>query len=596
MLDALNQVIHQITADPLGNIKGILLIIVILGVAIKLAPKGVSIAGHDAGQLFLLAALPLFFIDFGTSAEYAAGELHKILAESNLQVYAGYADITIALLNIAFGGLYIYALGIFRDGGGADTASMRYLGPMAAIMVAFLLLEDYTLTVVVSSLSGADQLLSTVNALDASPIAHILLGVGIAFLTCWLTLRGRKDASRVTFVILFTYAALMVITFIALGVQASQGVKEIAGVNGQLVPIVPIPAPDPNMSIVNIVGVVANSVLHGLVALTGLEAVSNGLQFIKDQDSFYVIWGKKHLPQWAGLWKFLSGRVGVGRTIQFGFLFWGGLTTTLNSLFSNYFNVIDGTNGRTLVGNLAYIGLIPMGGFVFYFFRQVWSSLTLSFANMTAYEDMQSTAYRDGVRGILPVRLVYRSPNGNFPRPVILTFVVASLIMILVAGNTSAAIPFYGIGVFAPIAFMGFSVRRHILVTKPGGYQIAAVVTFVIASLSVVIFMSQIVGKFEEGGWIRLVTFSSLYISGHLILLNRGGERTEKLAYHLIHEVSRIEGTMAELLLWQTHMMQTYRENMRRRIANRRHRGADNGGERLQMLPYPPYQIHYDLH
>src|SRR5450432_1056396 len=239
MLDALNQVIHQITADPLGNIKGILLIIVILGVAIKLAPKGVSIAGHDAGQLFLLAALPLFFIDFGTSAEYAAGELHKILAESNLQVYAGYADITIALLNIAFGGLYIYALGIFRDGGGADTASMRYLGPMAAIMVAFLLLEDYTLTVVVSSLSGADQLLSTVNSLEtASPIVHIVLGVGIAWLTCWLTLRGRKDASRVTFVILFMYAALMVITFIALGVQASQGVKEIAGVNGQLVPIV----------------------------------------------------------------------------------------------------------------------------------------------------------------------------------------------------------------------------------------------------------------------------------------------------------------------------------------------------------------------
>ncbi len=73
MSDALNQVIQQITAHPLDNIKGILLIIVILGVAIKLAPKGVSIAGHDAGQLFLLAALPLFFIDFGTSAEYAAG-------------------------------------------------------------------------------------------------------------------------------------------------------------------------------------------------------------------------------------------------------------------------------------------------------------------------------------------------------------------------------------------------------------------------------------------------------------------------------------------------------------------------------------------
>src|SRR5437763_15215361 len=135
-----------------------------------------------------------------------------------MQEYAPYGVLAIALLNIAFGGLYMYALGVFRDGGGASTASLRYLGPMIALMVAFLLLEDYTLTVVVSSLSGADQLLSTVNALEASPIIHIVLGVGIAWLTAWLTLRGRKDAAKVTFVILFVYAALMVITFVSLGV------------------------------------------------------------------------------------------------------------------------------------------------------------------------------------------------------------------------------------------------------------------------------------------------------------------------------------------------------------------------------------------
>src|SRR5258707_4453665 len=207
MPDIFNQILHQITTNPGDNIRGIIIILVLLAIAFKLAPRGVSIAGHDAGQLFLLAALPLFFIDFATSAEYAAGELHRVLAEHNLFMYAPLGDLIIALLNIAFGGLYIYALGVFRDGGGASTASLRYLGPTIAIMVAFLLLEDYTLTVVVSSLSGADQILSTVNALDAAPLFHIVLGVGIAWLTAWLTLRGRKDAARVTFVILFIYAA-----------------------------------------------------------------------------------------------------------------------------------------------------------------------------------------------------------------------------------------------------------------------------------------------------------------------------------------------------------------------------------------------------
>src|SRR5258708_39310186 len=108
---------------------------------------------------------------------------------------------------------------------------------------------------------------------------------------------------------------------------------------------------------------------------------------------------------------------------------------------------------------------------------------------------MLSTAYLDGVLVFLPIGLVYRAPNGTFPRPVIMTFLVATVIMILVGGNTSAAIPFYGIGVFAPIAFMGFSVRRHLLHTKPRGYKTAAVGTFNIARLSVFSFMSQIVGK-----------------------------------------------------------------------------------------------------
>src|SRR5260221_3890567 len=114
MQDVWQAILLNFQQHPLDNIKGVLLILVLIGVAFKLAPRGVSVAGHDAGQLFLLAALPLFFIDFATSAEYAAGELHHVLAESNLQMYAPVADLIIALLNIAFGGLYIYALGGLR--------------------------------------------------------------------------------------------------------------------------------------------------------------------------------------------------------------------------------------------------------------------------------------------------------------------------------------------------------------------------------------------------------------------------------------------------------------------------------------------------
>src|SRR5260370_38747532 len=118
-------------------------------------------------------------------------------------------------------------------------------------MVAFLLLQDYTLTVVVSSLSGADQLLSTVNAFDTAQwYVHVVLGVGIAWLTAWLTLRGRKDAANVTFIILSMYAAMMIITFIALGGETSQVGKRLAPANGPLDPIRPLLTPEPCLTFV----------------------------------------------------------------------------------------------------------------------------------------------------------------------------------------------------------------------------------------------------------------------------------------------------------------------------------------------------------
>src|SRR5258707_8094735 len=179
---------------------------------------------------------------------------------------------------------------------------------------------------------------------------------------------------------------------------------------------------------------------------------------------------------------------------------------------------------------------------------------------------MQSMAYGAGARGLLPANMMYRSPNGNLPRRVLIAFGAATVIMVLVAGNPSAAIPFYGIGVFAPISFMGFAGSRHLQINKPRHWHFASAATFIAGCLAVFIFMSQIVGKFEEGGWIRLITFSSLYITGHVIILSTWGERSDELARHLIHDVSRIEGTMAELLTWQTHMMQTYRHNLLSRI------------------------------
>src|SRR5512146_3094310 len=138
------------------------LLIVFVFVAYKVSPseKQEDAHVHGAGQIGLLAAVALFGVDYFTSYFYATGELMSSLHPYGLQKYAYIAVAVIAFANIAFGALYIYSLGAFPQGGGSFTAAMRYLGPSLSLIVAVVLIQDYVMTIVVSTLSGVDQLLS----------------------------------------------------------------------------------------------------------------------------------------------------------------------------------------------------------------------------------------------------------------------------------------------------------------------------------------------------------------------------------------------------------------------------------------------------
>src|SRR4030065_1779269 len=112
---------------------------------------------HGAGQIGMLAALALFGVDYATSYYYATGEMMSALHPYGLQQYSYFVVGVIAFANLAFGALYMYSLGIFNEGGGSYTASMRYLKPVLSLAVAVMLIQDYTLTIVVSALSGGDR-------------------------------------------------------------------------------------------------------------------------------------------------------------------------------------------------------------------------------------------------------------------------------------------------------------------------------------------------------------------------------------------------------------------------------------------------------
>ncbi|MGE5123093.1 MAG: hypothetical protein ACM3H7_01125 [Acidobacteriaceae bacterium] len=554
----------------------ILLLIVVVFLSYKVAPREREEDAHvhGAGQVGLLAAVALFGVDYFTSFYYATGEMMTVLHPYGLQHYAYISVAVIAIANFVFGALYMYSLGVFNEGGGSFTAAMRYLGPSLSLIVAVVLIQDYVFTIVVSTLSGVDQLLSLRDATGIHWIWHFLIGASLAAVTWWLTIRGRGESAQVVFTMLGIFVLLTVTMSVGL---LTANPAEVSS---------PFIEPTQPVSFGQAFYHLLTASMKGLVALTGLEAMSNGIQFVIHEDVRPIRWGKKHLPRLNKLWDFYSGKSGIGRFVQTSFLFYGGLTTFLLTYFSIRFNVFDGTNGRSLVGNLSFIGFgeIP-GGVVLFWAYQILAVVLLAAASMTAYQDMQAMAWRNVAIGEIPEVVVYRNPKGTFTRPVTAAALAAVLIQFLVRGNVSLAVPYYGVGVFLPIMAMGLAIRQHIKKSYTGRKRawgsLGASIAAVLAGL---VFIGQIAGKWTEGGWVVLISLSVLVLIAHAILLSPAGYRDARQIHRIIREKSRVEGPMGNIVEWQSLRTQEYRYRLLIGIA----RFAELFGVRRPMRFEPP--------
>ena len=201
------------------------------------------------------------------------------------------------------------------------------------------------------------------------------------------------------------------------------------------------------------------------------------------------------------------------------------------------------------------------GGVILFWAYQILAVLMLAAASMTALQDAQATEWRDVAIGEIPEAIVYRDPRGTFTRSVTITFVVAVVIMLLVRGQTTVAVPFYGVGVFMPITAMGLgrpqTFSRHISPGGPApGARWRAGLTAVLAA---VVFIGQIVGKWEEGGWMRADLLHHPVPAGPSGAALAAGFRDPKQIHRIVHDKARVQGGMASIVEWQAFKMQEYR-------------------------------------
>jgi hypothetical protein len=538
---------------------GVLVVIIFLAYKASPVEKEENAHIHGAGQIGLLAAIALFGVDYFTSYFYATGEMMHALHPYGIQEWGYIAAAIISVANIVFGVLYMYSLGIFNEGGGSYTASMRYLTPALSLIVAVVLIQDYIFTIVVSALSGGDQLLSVLGLYGTNWFWHFLIGGILAAITWYLTIRGRGESAQIVFTLLGIFVMM---TLLMVGGLIYANVQGLAAVE--------VEETIKEVSFSQALFHLLTASMKGLVALTGLEAMSNGIQFVINEDAEVVKWGKKRFPKLKGMWEFYSGKAGIGRFVQTSFLFYGGITTFMLSFFAIRFNVFDGTLGRTLVGNLAYIGFTQFpGGEIMFWVYQILAVALLSAASMTAFQDLQATEWRDVAIGELPEFIVYRNEQGTFTRSVTIGFIATIIIMLLVRGKTSVAVPFYGVGVFMPIMVMGLAIRKHILVHYTGRKRAwGAFAASAAAGLSAIVFVGQIVGKWAEGGWMVLISFAVLVLAANAMLISPGGFRDPKQIHRIVRDTARVQGAMASIVEWQSLKMQEYRYSVLIGITN----------------------------
>src|SRR5207249_907669 len=162
------------------------------------------------------------------------------------------------------------------------------------------LIQDYVLTIVVSALSGGDQLLSVIGLYGTSWLYHFAIGAILATITWYLTIRGRGESSRVVFMLLIIFVLLTIAMGIGLLIAHLKGI-----------PAIPLEEAPKAVSLGTALMHLLTASMKGMVALTGLEAVSNGIQFMKDEDTSLVKWGKTHMPRLNRLWNYYSGKSGV---------------------------------------------------------------------------------------------------------------------------------------------------------------------------------------------------------------------------------------------------------------------------------------------
>lgn len=356
--------------------------------------------------------LAVFASDALSSTAYATQEILVILALAGAGALGLSVPLSLAIvaLLIIVTISYEQTIHAYPSGGGAYIVARENLGEFPALAAGAALLTDYVLTVAVSMSSGVAQLASAVPQLFDYQVE---IAVAMVFFIMIINLRGVKE-SGVTFAIpTYFFIGMMLLTL---------GIGFFKFFTGDL-GTVQNPPEIEHLGLAS--GMSAFLILRafasGTAALTGIEAISNGITAFKEPRS-----------RNAGIT--LMWMAAILTTLFLGITF---LSNQVGALPSHSETVISQL-ARTVLGGRDLLYLLTVGA----------TTVILAMAANTAFADFPRLSALVAGDGFLPRQLNFRGSRLVYSRGIVLLALVASLLIISFRASVSALIPLYAIGVF----------------------------------------------------------------------------------------------------------------------------------------------------
>jgi amino acid transporter len=460
------------------------------GLDIRRLVIGDPIATKDAihQRLTKRKALAVFSSDALSSSAYATEAILLVLvaAGSIALGWSWWIALGIAALLIIVSISYYQTIHAYPNGGGAYIVSAENLGRYPGLVAAAALLIDYILTVAVSVSAGVAALTSAFPNLE---MYRVPIALGIVVFITLINLRGVKESG--TFFAIPTYAFVVgVFAMIAIGLLryvtgnvptaeeahvVQTGLEHATGSLGLFL--------------------ILRAFAAGCTALTGVEAISNGIPAFRP-------------PESDNAGKTLIGMVAILCVLFLGITF-----------LANHYPIALGHEGQaTVLSQLAaeVFGSSSIGTFGYYYL-QFATLFILSLAANTAFADFPRLASLIARDRFLPRQLTNLGDRLVFSNGIILLAVAASVLVIIFGANEHNLLPLYAVGVFISFTLSQSGMVIHWLKErhndghtpnldwyfKIGINAFGAVCTFAV-------MLVLMVTKFFEGAWIVMVAVPSL--------------------------------------------------------------------------------------